>query len=444
MPCLTFRTWVLGIVSCAILSFLNQFFTYRQNALSISSVSAQILVLPAGKLMAAYLPRKSIQIPATKWSFSLNPGPFNMKEHVLITIFANSGSNTVYPVNIVTIVKAFYGRGINLIAAMMLSQSTQMLGYGWAGIFRRFLVDSPYMWWPSNLVQVSLFQALHDVEVRPKRGQTRLQFFFLVFISSFAYYIVPNYLFPSITALSFVCWIWKDSVTAQITGSDRHGLGIGSFALDWSTVSSFLLSPLATPCFAIVNTMVGFFIVIYILIPTAYWTNSYDARKFPIISSHVFASDGSRYNVTRVMNQSTFEFNLHGYDSYGKINLSIFFIYTCGLSFGTLTATKSHVALFYGRHLDKFNNVHTRLIKKNYEAVPQWWFHALLMIVIGLSILTCEGFGGQLLLPYWGVILAALLAMLFTLPIGVITATTNQVSDRLTAKLCLRNECLTC
>jgi len=33
-----------------------------------------------------------------------------------------------------------------------------MLGYGWAGIFRRFLVDSPYMWWPSNLVQVSLFR----------------------------------------------------------------------------------------------------------------------------------------------------------------------------------------------------------------------------------------------------------------------------------------------
>lgn len=35
-----------------------------------------------------------------------------------------------------------------------------MLGYGWAGLFRKFLVDSPYMWWPSNLVQVSLFRSL--------------------------------------------------------------------------------------------------------------------------------------------------------------------------------------------------------------------------------------------------------------------------------------------
>lgn len=34
----------------------------------------------------------------------------------------------------------------------------QLLGYGWAGLFRKYLVDSSYMWWPGNLVQVSLFR----------------------------------------------------------------------------------------------------------------------------------------------------------------------------------------------------------------------------------------------------------------------------------------------
>lgn len=228
--------------------------------------------------------------------------------------------------------------------------SIQMLGYGWAGIFRKFLVDSPYMWWPSNLVQVSLFRALHDIEVRPKGGLTRLQFFLVVCIASFAYYIVPNYLFPSITALSFICWIWKNSVTAQIIGSGRHGLGIGSFALDWATVSAFLLSPLATPGFAIVNVMTGFFIVKYVLLPVAYWTNSYDARKFPIISARVFASDGQLYDVGRIPNEETFEVDLDAYNSYSKINLSIYFTYLYGLMFGSLAATVSHVALFYGRY----------------------------------------------------------------------------------------------
>ena len=109
LPCLTFRTWVLGTLACIFLAFLNQFFGYRQNVLSLTSISAQIVVLPLGKLMAASLPEKTLKIPATNWSFSLNPGPFNLKEHVLITIFANSGSNTVYAVIIITTVKAFYG-----------------------------------------------------------------------------------------------------------------------------------------------------------------------------------------------------------------------------------------------------------------------------------------------------------------------------------------------
>ncbi|KAL5574846.1 hypothetical protein UlMin_016545 [Ulmus minor] len=435
LPCLTFRTWLLGIVSCALLAFLNQFFGYRQNALYISSVSAQIVVLPIGMLMAAKLPNKMIRIPATKWSFSMNPGPFNLKEHVLITIFANSGSNSVYAVNVITIVKAFYHRGIHLMAALLLTKTTQMLGYGWAGLFRKFLVDSPYMWWPNNLVQVSLFRALHDVEKRPKGGLTRLQFFLMVLASSFAYYIVPNYLFPSITALSFVCWIWKDSVTAQQIGSGLGGLGVGSFALDWSTVAGFLGSPLATPGFAIANIMVGFCLVLYVLIPIAYWTNSYEAKKFPIFSPHVFDSNGQEYNVSAILNETTFQFNEQGYDDYSKINLSIFFSYGYGLSFATLAATLSHVALFHGRSIwqqtkatfqDKFGDVHTRLMKKNYEPVPQWWFYTLLMVVLALAMLTCEGFGGQLQLPYWGVLLAMGLALLFTLPIGVITATTNQ------------------
>ncbi|KAL2475823.1 Oligopeptide transporter 5 [Abeliophyllum distichum] len=435
LPCLTFRTWVLGIISCVTLSMLNQFFGYRQNALYISSVSAQIVVLPIGKLMAASLPKKVMRIPATNWSFSLNPGPFNLKEHVLITIFANSGSNSVYAVSIITIVKAFYHHRLNPLAAMLLSQTTQMLGYGWAGLFRKFLVDSPYMWWPSNLVQVSLFRALHEVEIRRKGGLTRLQFFIVVLVSSFSYYIIPNYLFPSITALSFVCWIWKDSVTAQQIGSGLHGLGLGSFALDWSTVAGFLGSPLATPGFAIINILVGFILTVYVVLPIAYWKNFYGAKRFPIFSSHVFDANGNPYNISAVLIEKTFQFNQQGYDSYSKVHLSIFFALFYGLSFATLAATMSHVALFHGRTIwqqtkasfqDKFGDVHTRLMKKNYDPVPQWWFHALLILVVALALFTCQGFGRQLQLPYWGVLLAIGMAFIFTLPIGVITATTNQ------------------
>ncbi|XVE80589.1 hypothetical protein DITRI_Ditri14bG0151800 [Diplodiscus trichospermus] len=436
-PALTIRTWVLGLISCCILSFVNQFFAYRQNQLSISSISAQILVLPIGKLMAATMPKTKIRVPFTRWSFSLNPGPFTLKEHVLITIFANCGAGGVYAVNIITIVKAFYHRSLHPVAAMLLAQTTQLLGYGWAGIFRRFLVDSPYMWWPANLVQVSLFRTLHEKEKREKGGHTRLQFFIMVFISSFAYYILPGYLFQSMSAISFVCWIWKDSVVVQQIGSGLNGFGIGSFGLDWSTVAAFLGSPLATPLFAILNILFGFFLFLYVLTPIAYWTNSYQARRFPLISSHTFDASGETYNISRILNQKTFDINLPEYNSYSKLYLSVTFAFLYGLSFATLMATISHVALFEGKTIwklwrkttyavkDNLTDVHTRLMKKNYEAVPQWWFHAILILIVPLSIFACEGFGKELQLPWWGVMLACAIALFFTLPIGIIQATTN-------------------
>ncbi|XP_021818053.1 oligopeptide transporter 1-like [Prunus avium] len=436
-PTITFRTWVLGLLSCTTLAFVNQFFGYRQNQLFISSVSAQILVLPLGKLMAAVLPTTQFSVPFTKWSFSFNPGPFSMKEHVLITIFANSGSNSVYAVNIITIVKAYYHRSIHVMAAFLLAHTTQMLGYGWAGLFRRYLVDSPYMWWPGNLVQVSLFRALHEKEKRRRGGRTKMQFFIIIFVSSFAYYIIPSFFFPSITALSLVCWIWKDSVTAQQIGSGLKGLGIGSFALDWSTIAAFLTSPLAYPDVAVINMLIGFIVIFYIVTPIAYWTNAYDAKRFPIFSSHTFDHDGQTYNVSRILDEKAFDMNLKEYNSYSKLYLSVYFAYGYGWGFATLTATISHVALFYGKEIwqlwkkttgamkNQVGDIHTRLMKRNYESVPEWWFQTILVVMVALAIYTCEGFGKQLQLPWWGVLLACAIALSFTLPIGVILATTN-------------------
>lgn len=66
-------------------------------------------------------------------------------------------------------------------------------------------------------------------------------------------------------------------------------------------------------------------------------------------------------------------------------------------------------------------------MKKNYDPVPQWWFYTLLLVNIALALVACEGFGQQLQLPYWGVLLAVGLALFFMLPVGIITATTNTV-----------------
>lgn len=71
-------------------------------------------------------------------------------------------------------------------------------------------------------------------------------------------------------------------------------------------------------------------------------------------------------------------------------------------------------------------DVHMRLMK-SYKSVPSWWFIALLVPTIVCIIFACEYYKESLQLPWWGVLLACGVALFFTLPIGIITATTNQV-----------------
>ncbi|KAJ0086588.1 hypothetical protein Patl1_08709 [Pistacia atlantica] len=312
LPVFTFRMWLLGVVSCVLLSFLNTFFAYRTQPLIISMISVQVASLPIGRFMAKVLPEKKFRIPGfggREWT--LNPGPFNMKEHVLISVFANAGSafggGAAYAVSIVNIIKAFYNRNISFLASWILVITTQVR------ILRKFVVDPPEMWWPSSLVQVSLFRVLHE---KDDKRMSRGKFFVIALICSFSWYLFPGYLFPTLSSISWVCWAFPNSVTAQQLGSGMRGLGLGSFALDWK------------------------------------------------IYQQIRAS------------------------STGK------------------------------------QDIHTRLMMK-YEPTPSWWFHSMLVGSLVLSLVLCIFMKDEIQMPWWGLIFASALALLFTLPISIITATTN-------------------
>ncbi|KAK9269894.1 hypothetical protein L1049_025467 [Liquidambar formosana] len=445
LPVWTFRMWFLGVLSCGLLSFLNQFFSYRRQPLIITQITVQVATLPIGRFMASVLPTTKFHLPGFgSREFSLNPGPFNMKEHVLISIFANAGSafgnGSAYAVGIVNIIKAFYGRGISFHASWILIITTQVLGYGWAGLLRKYVVEPAHMWWPSTLVQITLFQALHEKDDR-KEGKkekeqyrmSRSKFFLIALVCSFSWALFPSYLFQSLQSISWVCWTFRNSVTAQQIGSGLNGLGIGAFTLDWSAVASFLFSPLICPFFAIANVFVGYALILYVVIPLSYWgLNMYNAQTFPIFSSDLFTAQGQEYNITTIVNNN-FELDKTAYGEQGRIHLSMFFALTYGFGFATIASTLTHVALFYGREIyDRYRasskgkeDIHTRLMK-NYKDIPSWWFQVLLVVTISISLALCIFLKKDIQMPWWGLIFAAALAFIFTLPISIITATTNQ------------------
>lgn len=106
MGMLRFRIWVLGILSCALLSFLNQFYWYRKELLSITAILAQIAVVPLGWFMASKIVTR-VFFRRTSWELCLNSYPFNVKEHMLIAIFVKSRARTEYAIYIVMVIKVF-------------------------------------------------------------------------------------------------------------------------------------------------------------------------------------------------------------------------------------------------------------------------------------------------------------------------------------------------
>ena len=94
LPTLTIRVFVIGILLCCVGAGVSQLFYFKSNAPSFSSFFTILISLPMGNLMANYLPAKTIRV--FNLDIDLNPGPYNIKEHLLTVIIAISGASAAY------------------------------------------------------------------------------------------------------------------------------------------------------------------------------------------------------------------------------------------------------------------------------------------------------------------------------------------------------------
>ncbi|KAK3842624.1 MAG: OPT family small oligopeptide transporter [Linnemannia gamsii] len=416
LPVMTFRFWVMAVVFSCVLSFFNQFFWFRTNPMTLSTLVIQLISYPFGRLMARILP-----------AGPLNPGPFNIKEHVLVALTANCAGGTAYAVDITVIQKVFYGQDYGFLANFFLVLCTQMLGYGMAGVLRRYLVYPAAMIWPANLVQVALFNTLHKEEDLAPGQWSRFKFFCVAAFAMFWYQWIPGFLFPALSAIAWVCWINpKNHILAQIGGA--KGLGIGAISLDWNNLVSYLGSPLVVPWWAQVNMAMGFFLIAYVMVPIAYYTNLWDAQRFPMLTNGLFRVDGDKYQYKNVLDGKTL--SQKGYEAEGSLRITTFFALVYGIGFAGLTSMVTHTWLYHRHKLvaqwkqsrTMSEDIHHKLMQA-YPEVPDWWYATLFVGVTALTLFTCEYYG---YMPWWAVLLATFLAAFFALPVGLIQALTNQ------------------
>jgi hypothetical protein len=140
LPCNTVRAWTIGLSLVVLGASMNTIFSLRSPSIAIGPLIAQIIAWPMGHAWAKFMPDRHFETFGLRWT--LNPGPFNIKEHAIIVVMASVSFSVAYATDIILAQLVFYKQNFGLGFQLLLTISTQSLGYGIAGMMRKFLGQS--------------------------------------------------------------------------------------------------------------------------------------------------------------------------------------------------------------------------------------------------------------------------------------------------------------
>ncbi|KAH6610737.1 hypothetical protein Trco_000757 [Trichoderma cornu-damae] len=432
VPCNTVRAWTIGMSLVVLGASMNTIFSLRQPTISIGSLVAQIIAWPIGHGWARFVPERELNTLGLKWK--LNPGPFNMKEHAIIGVMASVSFSVAYSTDIILAQMVYYKQNFGLLFQILLTVSTQSLGYGIAGVMRKYLVYPASMIWPSNLASVTMMNAMY--ESREQKDPTvfggslpRYTWFVLVTAASFVYYFIPGFFAQFLSVFAFATWIApQNPVVNQLFGGNT-GLSIIPITFDWTQVSGYIGSPLVSPWHAIANTLISV-VVFYIgLSALLHYSGTWYAPFLPISDASIYDNTGAKYNISRVVNPDM-TLNEEAYRNYSPLFISTTFAISYGLSFAAISSLVVYTYLHHGKYIWKqyMNSttekpdVHMKLMRK-YKEAPTWWYITLFAIMLALGFYTVLAYPTNL--TWWAFLLAVIISFGFSLPIGIIQAVTN-------------------
>ncbi|KAJ5703991.1 hypothetical protein N7493_011129 [Penicillium malachiteum] len=400
VPSNTFRAWFLGIFWTIIMSGMNQFFGMH------------------------------------------NPArPFNRKEHTVITIMAvavsyyDSGSVSSY---VWTALIKYFDMDLPLGYRFLFILTSQASCIGLAGIFHSVLVDPSYCIWPSALPTCTLLEGMHNRKFQSFTTNgwkmPRMKFFWIVLAAATAYQVLPGYLFTGLSYFAWVTWISPNNVTLNQVFGASYGMDLFPITFDWNEITAYMGSPLMVPAFAIVNTLVGSILFLWIISPALHWSNVWYGLYTPFSSSSVFDNTGQAYDTAKVLT-SDYQLNETAYHAYSPVFLSTTSVLSYGLGLGSMSSVIVHSVLFHGQDVWKGlktifksnkkvedKDIHVKLMAK-YKPVPLWWYASSFVVMIALSIFFVEYYDTGL--PWWGIILSLAINIVLFIPIGLMSALCN-------------------
>ncbi|KAI5963485.1 uncharacterized protein KGF55_002365 [Candida pseudojiufengensis] len=443
IPVETVRVYIVGIVWTAIGAVINQFFTERQPSISLAVSVVQVFSYPSGKLLEWILPKWKFKIG--KYSVNLNPGPYNYKEQVLVTIFCSvSGGATSYVSSNILMQKSklFYNnQWVDFGYQVLLILSTNFLGIGIAGILRKVAVFPVQAIWPELLPSLALNKALMVPEKKENINGWKISgynFFFICFFGMFLYFWIPQYLFQALSTFNWMTWIAPNNMNLSVVTGFVGGLGLNPIpTFDWNIIdfNGCLQYPFYNQSNMIVGMFIAFFTILGVWYSNFKWTG-----YLPINSNGLFTNTGEPYHVTAVVNENSLfddaKYQEIGPPFYTAANLVIygafFAIYPFHFVYELLMHYKQmkHSMLQLWKTIknyklstyDGFNDPHS-VMMRSYKEVPEWVYLIVLVISLVLAIICVKVYPAQT--PVWGLFFALGINFVFLIPLTTIRARTG-------------------
>ncbi|KAI0046405.1 OPT superfamily oligopeptide transporter [Auriscalpium vulgare] len=421
-PAFTFRFLFLGLGLSCFGSVLAQIYYFKPQTVGVARLFLLLISYFLGNLMAWAIPRKG-------YFRYLNPGPFNIKEHTALLIMCSTASVSSTASEIVAVDNLYYNNKLNAGLAIFTLLSSQLLGYGFAGILRDFLVYPTETWWPTIITSANVFQALHYDRTLVSK---RVKMFWGVFLVVGIWEIVPQYMFPVLTGFSIFCLIdngktdWMRNVFGG--ASNNEGTGLLAACFDWNYIGGDCLwVPLKTQ----VNQDIGLGLT-YIFMVALYYGNIWKAKNFPFMSQALFYDNGTQYDQSLILTNNAFD-----PVKYAEVGPAYFsasnawFLLVSNLALGSclvhvllwhwpeISGVFKFANMFEGREID---DPHHNEMKK-YKPVPNWWF--LIVLVGAFAAAQATNYEGHSGLPWWALIVLLLMCFIFTVIYGYLASITG-------------------
>ncbi|KAH6879423.1 OPT oligopeptide transporter protein-domain-containing protein [Thelonectria olida] len=439
-PAGTIRAWVIGLTFVVLQSFINQLFSVRQPSIRIQAPVIQLLSYPLGKAWERWVPIGEFTLFGS--AHKLNPGHFNQKEHMLVSIMANV--STSLPHSRYIIFTSWLKKYFDLPFAadfgfqICISLAMNLMGFGLAGLARRFLVYPSFCIWPRSLATVALNQSLHNEEngnptvlgpLKRMYTMSRYKFFLIAFGAMFVWFWFPEHIASALSLFNWLAWISPNNFNLTAITGVKKGLGFNPLpTFDWN-IATYNVDPLLVPFHVTMNMFIGTLLG-GITIIAMYWSNTYFTGYLPINTNTMFDNTGSKYNVSSILDENGL-LDEAKYLAYSRVYIAASSI--------TYYAVISYAALYHWndiklgfkslwwsftkkRNVDSFKDIHTRLMEK-YHEVPEWWYLILNIVGIALGIASVAGWPTHT--SVGTVFFGIALAILFTIPTGIIFATTG-------------------